>query len=310
MKVINSSKEFKQKKKSVIALGNFDGVHVGHRTLIEECKKLSDEKNCLSCVYTFYPHPARIIAPFGSPPLIQTIDQRINEISKYDIDYTIIEKFNKSLSNLTDEEYFNSVLLKLNPDTFIVGYDFTFGKDRMGNAIKLKKMAHDVGLNVIIIEPQFLDHILISSTIIRQLIAAGQIKDANELLGHNEIITGTIIQGEGKGRELGFPTANVMPNNELIPGPGVYITSTTIDAKQSFQSVTFTGPAATFGRHDFAIETHILDYDSSNDLTGVNVDVQFLARIRDVIKFKNETDLKTRINDDIQIAMKYYEENK
>ncbi len=309
MQIIKDSKNYISKSKITLALGNFDGVHAGHKFLLKETVNISKTNGSLSAVYTFDPHPARIVSPFGAPPMIQTLNQRTDKLNNLGIDICIIENFTKNLAALDPHDYFNRIILPLKPLSIVTGYDFTFGRQRLGNNDMLNQMCNINNIHHKIIEPQFINGTLISSTIIRQLISSGLISEANKLLCDDFEIEGIVERGAGKGKELGFPTANLKSKNELSPGPGVYITKTKILDRNYLPSVTFAGPVATFGRYNFVIETHIIDFKEDISLVDQEISIKFYDKLRDVIVFNNKEELKSQISHDIIQTRNYHEKN-
>ena len=307
MKVVNGSKNYRNDDYLVLAIGNFDGVHVGHKKILNETCNIAKSKGFIPTLYTFDPHPARIVAPFGAPPLILTLDQKLKMISDCGIELAIIENFTKELSQLSPIEYFEGILLPLKPKHILIGYDFTFGKNRQGNIQLLQDICNKYKIELHALEAQFMNGTLISSTIIRQLITYGLVDEANKLLGYPLSIVGKVEKGAGKGTGLGFPTANLTPENEVLPGPGVYISNTKIPNGSLLQSVTFCGPVATFQRYNYAIETHIIDKSFNDNLLNSNIEIEFLSRLREVQIFDNKDCLKKAIFNDVNEARKYHE---
>lgn len=307
MKIIRGSKNLPKGKKSpILTMGNFDGVHLGHQKIFKEVKRIAHKSNGVSIAYTYSPHPVRLLAPHEAPLLIQTETQKFKSIEACEIDFCIIEKFNKGFSELKPDQFFEHIILKnICPTTIIVGYDFTFGYHRSGTTELLEKFCGDSGISFQVIPALFIGNKLLSSTQIRRYITDGHIEEANSMLGRKYSIEGVVKKGKGIGKSLGFHTANLKTPNELIPPQGVYISYTTIGGSKPkrHQSLTNIGYNPTFGGTELSIETHILDY--SGNLYGTNITVEFLKRIRSEMLFDNPGQLQRQIHMDIKLARAY-----
>lgn len=284
----------------VIALGNFDGVHVAHRLLIERALKTARDRHGTSVVYTFDPHPVKLLAPAECPPLIQTLEQRISSIESLGVDICVIETFTEKFAHQDAADFFNEVIVsKLHAREIIIGYDFTFGLHRRGSVHTLMELGKKSGVNVNIIEAQFLNETLVSSTNIRRLVLHGDVSEAKVLLGRAYSITGRVVKGHGIGRGLGARTANIESLNELTPESGVYLTSTRV-GEYAYPSVTSIGTNPTFHNFPFTIETHLIDMDIQ--LMDHMVTIEFYKRMRGQIAFGSEEELKEQITKDIDEA--------
>lgn len=300
MLVIKGSENIKKKiKLPVLTIGNFDGVHLGHQEIFKRVIKNAKRSGGTSVVYTFDPHPVKVLAPSATLKLLQTTEQKIAKISEQKIDICIIEPFTREFSKFEPEPFFEKVILKrISPAHIIVGHDLTFGKHRSGTIEMLETFCKKHKIKIDVVEPVFMKETLLSSTQIRNILSEGKIEIANKMLGKPYTITGKVVKGHGFGRELGFHTANLSPDNELIPLKGVYITKTLGNI-----SVTNVGYNPTFGENDLTIETHILNY--SDDLYGKNISITFYKRLRDEKRYENHEALKKQIQHDINEAKRY-----
>jgi riboflavin kinase/FMN adenylyltransferase len=300
MKTINGSIHFKKTKRPVVlTIGNFDGVHIGHQKIFKNISQTAKKLKGLSVVYTFFPHPVKIIAPSACPKMLQTQEQKLETIEKHSIDICVVEPFTASFSRLSPKNFFNGVLLKrFSPSKIVVGYDLTFGRHRTGTIELLKKLCGEKKITFELINAVFSGETLVSSTRIRKLIAEGNVELARKMLGHPYSMSGMVVKGRGIGGILGFHTANLEVENELIPSDGVYLTKTL-----GHLSVTNIGPNPTFHGDKTTIETHILNY--SGNLVSKKIEIIFYKRLRDEIEFKGPIELKKQIKKDIKRAKLY-----
>jgi riboflavin kinase/FMN adenylyltransferase len=302
----NVSKPF---RRAVIALGNFDGVHLGHQRLLKKAQKLAAKYKGISIVYTFEPHPVKILAPQVAPPTIQTLNQKIKCIEETGIDVCIIEKFTKKFAHQNPERFFESIILRrLGGSAVVVGYDFTFGFHRSGTVEILEYLGMRNKIEIYVMDAQFLNETLLSSTEIRGLVLAGFVDKAATLLGRPYELEGKVVKGKGLGGALGAHTANIEQENELIPGSGIYLTQTKIiDGAAHFQpSITSIGTNPTFPGCALAVETHIIDF--KKEIFGKKVAVKFLKKMRNQIAFPSTAELKKQISKDIAQARRMHEE--
>jgi len=284
----------------VVALGNFDGVHLGHRRIIERAVAMARSLKGSSVVYTFDPHPVRILAPAECPPLIETLEQRLSSIESLGVDFCVVEPFTAGLAAMGAKEFFLDILAgRLEARAVVVGYDFTFGARRQGTADLMRELGAKRGIDVVKVEAQFLEDKLVSSTNIRRLIEHGEVCEAEKLLTRPYAIEGLIVPGRGIGRRLSARTANIESENECIPANGVYLTEAVIEGK-SYPSVTSIGDNPTFPHAPFAIEAHLIGRDV--DVMGKKIRLLFLGRMREQVAFASEEELKDQIRKDIEKA--------
>lgn len=308
---IGSDKIIKPIANACVALGNFDGVHLGHQHLILLAYQLAKQYQGTSVVYTFDPHPAKVLAPEGAPSLIQTLNQKLSAIADLGIDVCIVEKFTKEFAHQTPEQFFIDILVKrLGVRAIVVGYDFTFGFHRVGTVEIMNKLGKKHNIEVEVIDAKFSDEDLLSSTEIRNLISAGMVDKAKTMLGRPYRLEGKVTKGQGIGGQLGAHTANLEALNELLPGNGIYLTKTYIDEelKNGLPSVSSVGTNPTFGGKTINIETHILDFNQK--LFGKIIAVDFLEKMRDQIAFASQDELADQIKKDLALARRKHDEKK
>ncbi|MFH0799889.1 MAG: bifunctional riboflavin kinase/FAD synthetase [Pseudomonadota bacterium] len=291
----------------VVALGNFDGVHVGHRRVIERAMEEANISRGTSVVYTFDPHPVRILAPAECPPLIQTKEQKLSAIEALGANICVVEPFTARFASMDAAEFLNEVVVaRLHAAAIVAGYDFTFGLHRLGDMETITEFCREKGIGAFAVEARFSGETLISSTNIRRLVEGGNIREAAALLGRPYRITGRVVAGRALGRELGARTANIESQNELIPKEGVYLTQTIIPSGASepavHPSITSIGDNPTFRDAAFTIETHIIGADV--DLMGIEIEVDFIDRMRDQKAFDSAQALGLQIRLDIELARK------
>ena len=286
-------------------MGVFDGVHLGHQSIFKKVVQRARSLRGTPVVYTFDPHPVKILAPHAAPPMINTLEQRVELIHHQGIKTVVVEKFTKSYSHQTPEAFFKNIILKrLRPCAILVGYNFTFGVHRSGNTDLLKKFCEKAGITITIIQPYFKGEILVSSTQVRQCIAKANLAKASELLNRPYFIEGKVVRGRGVGgRELGIQTANITPENDSILPSGVYVTWTRIGS-HFFESVTNIGQHPTFGAGPTTIETHLFNF--NKNIVGKKLRVSFLMKIREEKKFPSPKALATQIKKDIQFTKRYF----
>lgn len=292
-----------------VALGNFDGVHLGHQLLIKKACELAKQYEGTSVAYTFDPHPAKILAPEGAPLLLQTLSQKLSAIAGLGVDVCIVEKFTKEFAHQMPEEFFENILIKrLGTRAIVVGYDFTFGFHRTGTADIMAHLGKKHNTHVEIVEAQFSDEALLSSTEIRNLICAGMVSRATAMLGRPHRLEGEIIKGKGLGATLGAHTANMKPENELLPGNGIYLTKTYIDKdrREALPSISSIGTNPTFTGKMLTVETHILDFNKT--LIGKKIAVDFLEKMRDQMIFPSSEKLAMQIKHDLAETRRKHEE--
>jgi riboflavin kinase/FMN adenylyltransferase len=289
----------------VLALGNFDGLHRGHLKVVERVKRGAVEHGGIAMAMTFDPHPSRIVRPDKALPLLMTKEQRIEALDRAGIHCVAVVRFTHELSHWDPETFVRTVLVEwLRVSEVWVGANFLFGHERSGNFTLLRTLGQRYGFRAEKIDPVRYKEFVVSSTRIRRLVTEGRMDEAAALLGHPYYLAGTIVEGRHRGREIGFPTANLQTANELIPPHGVYATTLTIDGIVH-AGLTNIGLNPTFGDSTTAtIETHVLQYDG--DLYGREVQLGFVQRLRDERRFDDVDGLKAQIEADRRRAERLF----
>jgi len=284
----------------VLALGNFDGLHRGHLKIIERVRRGAAEHGGTPMAMTFDPHPPRVVRPDKAPPLLMTKAQRLEALHGVGINCVAVVRFTRELSEWDPETFVRAVLVDwLRVSEVWVGANFLFGHGRSGNFTVLRTLGQRYGFRADKIDPVRYKDFVVSSTRIRRLVAEGRVDEAGALLGHPYFLDGTIVEGRKRGREIGFPTANLATDNELPPPHGVYATTMTIDGVVH-AGLTNVGIRPTFGESDLTIETHLLKY--SGDLYGRRVRLGFVQRVRDERRFSDVDALREQIEADRRAA--------
>ena len=281
----------------VLALGNFDGMHRGHLKIIERVRRGAQERGSTAIAMTFDPHPSKIVRPDKAPPLLMTEPQKLEALARGGMHGVAIVRFTPELAKWDPETFVRSVLVEwLHVAEVWVGANFLFGHDRSGNFSLLRSLGARYGFRAEKIDPVRYKEFVVSSTRVRRLITEGRVDEAGALLGHYYALDGTVVQGRKRGRELGFPTANLCPENELVPPAGVYATIANIDGL-AYPSITNIGTRPTFesGKEPI-IETHVIDLEK--EMYGTKIRVGFVQRLRDEKKFEGVDALKAQIEAD------------
>jgi len=300
-----SSWKLDSQTRTVASLGNFDGVHRGHQAILKRVVENSRNLDLPSVVMTFDPVPKKVLSPETAPPLIQTLEQRLEIFEKLDIDNTIIVVFDMEFARKSPEEFVKQYLIdQLHVQSFVVGGNFAFGHRKQGNIALLKQMGTQYGFNVECVDAVQDGGSRISSTLIRGEIQAGQIEEALTHLGHPFALRGTVIKGEQLGGKIGIPTANLQVRNELLPGRGVYACRAIFE-KQVFPAAVNVGYRPTVGGKNLTVEAHLIGF--SGELYEKEMELQFFHRIREEKQFAGIDALKTQILVDINAARLYLE---
>ena len=281
----------------VLALGNFDGVHRGHRKILDRVQRVASERGATSVVMTFDPHPPRVVRPDKAPALLMTKEQKLQAIADAGVQGAAIVRFTPELSRWDPETFVRTVLVDwLRVAEVWVGANFLFGHDRAGNFSLLRALGSRYSFKAEKIDPVRYKDFVVSSTRIRRLVSEGRLDEAGALLGHQYFLDGTVVRGDQRGRTIGFPTANLCTDNELLPPHGVYATTTRI-GEIVHPSVTNIGTRPTVDQSGRAtIETHIFNLD--RDLYGASIRVGFVQRLRDERAFESLDLLRAQIEAD------------
>lgn len=294
---------------SVVTIGNFDGVHLGHQQLVENVVREAQYFGVPSVVYTFHPHPVKVLHPDRPTYRLFDLKDQQEQFEQRGIDFVIIENFTKDFSQVSPQYFLDHyIVAHLHPKTLVVGHDFSFGADRAGNIPFLEKYCAENGIRLIIIPPFHYQGSVVSSSLIREKLKNGEVEKANELLGRQYYLRGHVEKGFQRGRSIGVPTANIYPDVEFLPRRGVYCTLTKV-GQRLHPSVTNIGVNPTFAENGngIKIETHLFDF--SAHLYGAEVEVFLLHFIRDEKKFSGIEELKSQIQNDMDEARRYFHEH-
>ncbi|NBC57076.1 MAG: bifunctional riboflavin kinase/FAD synthetase [Bacteroidetes bacterium] len=299
MKTFKPASSFKSKRQTVVTIGTFDGVHLGHRKIINRLNEVAKSKKLDSALLTFFPHPRMVLQQKQDLKLINTIDERINLLSQTGLDHLVIEPFTKTFSRLKAQEYVKQYLVDyLNAAVVIVGYDHRFGRNRTANIEDLKRFAKTYNFEVEEISKQDIDDVAISSTKIRSAITEGQIHLANTYLSKPFVLTGKVVKGKQLGKSLGYPTANlqVKEDYKIIPKEGVYVVSAYIDSALHFGMMNIGHNPTIANNNRKSVETYFFDF--SGNLYDKTIQIQLLKRLRNERKFDSLEALKSAMQKD------------
>lgn len=294
---------------SVITIGTFDGVHIGHQKIIEHIVKTGEYKSLKSVVLTFFPHPRMVLQPDFKIQLLHTIEERQSVLKQFGLDELVIKEFTKEFANLSARDYVKNILVdELNAKHIIIGYDHHFGKNRTANIQDLKAFGKEFDFIVEEISAQDIKDVAVSSTKIRQSLTDGDINTANSYLGYSYFITGTVIKGKGIGKTINFPTANLEVEKEfkLIPKNGVYVIKSTIDDQLVFGMMNI-GTNPTFNEKKQSIEVHFFDIDKN--LYDRKLKIEIIERLRDEEKFKSVEQLTSQLHLDQEKALEFIQKH-
>jgi riboflavin kinase/FMN adenylyltransferase len=284
----------------VVALGNFDGLHRGHQKLVDEVRRQARERHGTSVAMVFDPHPPRVLRADKAPPLIMTLDQKIEAFERAGLDAVAVVRFTPELARWEPELFVETVILDWAAAAEVwVGSNFLFGRDRSGTFTLLRALGEDRGFRVEKIDPVRYKDFVVSSTRIRHLVAEGRVDEAGALLGHHYFIDGVVIRGDGRGRQLGFPTANLATSNELLPAHGIYASMVVLDDGWH-RAVTSIGVRPTIGGGPVTIEAHVLD--GAYDLYDRTIRLAFVKWLREEQMFDGLDRLRDQIARDCAAA--------
>lgn len=303
VKMVSSLSDADVPQASVVSIGNFDGLHLGHRQILKAVVERARELGVPSVAMTFSPHPVRVLAPDRASKLISTLDQRIRLIESVGIDVLFLAHFDLPFSRLSPADFIRQYLISgLKARAICVGSNFNFGYRQQGTVETLKQFRDS--FEIIEVPPVRVRGTLASSSQVRSLIASGSVSRACRLLGRWVEVEGPLVGGVGRGRSLTVPTLNLKSENELIPKIGVYVTRISLDGRPFLDSVTNIGVRPTFGENDLTIETFILNDPVASDASSARLD--FLRRLRDEIKFESPEALRRQIAADVQRTKKFF----
>ena len=296
-------------KGSVITIGNFDGVHLGHQAIVRVATEQARMLGAEPVAFTFRPHPQSVLRPDRAPALLLTYDEKRETVLSLGISRVVEQPFDLAFSKTTPQEFFNGTLLgKLGARAVVVGYDFTFGKERSGHLQILQELCDSSGVQLTVVAPQRVEQEVVSSSVIRLLLQQGQVGEAARLMGRPFFYRGLVQKGDRRGRTIGFPTANLALGDKLILPHGVYASWSTLDGIR-IPSVTNIGTRPTFqsgggpGNNLAGAETHLLSGSHAPDsLYGRELSVEFVSRLREERKFAGIAELSAQIAEDVRKA--------
>lgn len=307
MKVFRSLDEIKDIKETVVAVGNFDGIHVGHQELIRRTVKSAKISGIKSAVFTFNNHPKNVLAGKRVIKNIMYPEEKITMLKKMGIDYVFSIDFDYQISHTPAEQFITDILIdKFKMKEMYCGFNYNFGYKAEGDTDLLVKMGQKHGFGIHVMDPVRVDGQVVSSSLIRSLINDGNVDEARIMLGRNYAIGGEVVRGNMIGRTIGFPTSNILIDETMVtPSNGVYITKCNYNMVQ-YPGITNVGIKPTIGDNKRVIETHIFDF--NKDIYGRMIKVEFVKKIRDEMKFPSVDALAEQIQNDCQTARDYHEE--
>ncbi|MBK8012453.1 MAG: bifunctional riboflavin kinase/FAD synthetase [Deltaproteobacteria bacterium] len=289
---------------SVVTLGSFDGVHLGHQALLARTTSLARQRGVPSVAYTFDPHPTKVFSPERASPSLMALDERIRCLLAHGIDLVLVETFDAAFADLRPEHWVATYLVgPLHPQCVVVGHNFTYGRGGVGNVASLREAGDLHAFDLEVIAPVSVGSDFVSSSRVRELLSsAGDVAGARALLGRNFAVTGRVVRGDARGRSIGFPTINVDPAHELLPRRGVYASRVEVLGEEGVvrPAVSNIGVRPTFEGEGVRVETHILDF--SGELYGESVRIELVERIRDEQRFAGVEALVAQIGADVAAA--------
>ena len=306
MEVYQSIQDIKTIKNPVLTLGMYDGVHIGHQTIINQLNQIAEQVDGESVLLTFDPHPRMVLQPNCDLKFIYTLEEKEKALEKLGLDHLIIHPFTREFSQLTSVEFVRDLLVnQINIHTLVIGYDHHFGKNREGNYEQLEILSKEYGFNLVQIEAVDCNDIAVSSTKVRQALIEGNIDYVNEALGTQYPLSGEVVHGDKIGRTLGFPTANLKVNDlKIIPSHGVYSVNVFVDEKKYLGLLSIGIRATVTNSQELRVEANILDF--NQDIYGKTIRLEFLDKIRDEKKFNGLDELIEAMNQDKAHAIAKY----
>ena len=304
MKIYRSIEDYDEDKRSVVTIGTFDGIHLGHQKILSRLIKSSKNKDLNSVVLTFFPHPRIILNKYNEVKMIDTLDEKIIHLNEIGIDSLIIHPFDRNFSLLSANQFIKDFLVdKLKIKHIIIGYDHRFGKGREASVTDLKNYANDYDFTVEEIKAQEIEKITVSSTKIRNSINQGDIKTTEKYLGRYFNLTGKVVKGDGLGKKINYPTANIFIEEtyKIIPKDGVYLVETIIEDKL-FNGMMNIGHRPTIGTNVKSIEVHLFNF--NEDIYGKVISIKMISKIRDEKKFSSIEALKEQLVKDENYCLK------
>ena len=304
MKVYTEASENIDIKNAVITVGSFDGLHLGHFKILDEVKSIVKQKNGSGLVVTFEPHPRFVVSKDFDLKLLTSLDEKKQILENAGIENLMVINFSREFSQLTSDEFIRRFIVgRIGAAHMVIGHDHKFGKDRLGDVVKLGEVGRLNNFDVTDVSAESIDGEIISSTTIRNFLSSGEIEKANLFLGRNYSISGKVVVGAQRGRTLGFPTANILLDepHKAVPKNGVYITKCSLDDETHFGIMNI-GYRPTFeNKHELVLEVHLLNF--NRDIYGKSMTIEFLKRLREEIKFESKDSLIHQIEMDKKIAL-------
>jgi riboflavin kinase/FMN adenylyltransferase len=308
-KVLRSTEDWEglygpAKLASVVSIGNFDGLHLGHQKILRSVVEQAPARGALAAAITFDPHPLKVLRPEQAPPLIQTLEQKVAGFIELGLDAALVLRFDSALSTLSPDEFVRRILMgPLRAAAVLVGHSFRFGYKQAGNAERLQELGRRHGFDVEIIEPVLIDGEVVSSSAVRIAVGEGRVAQAARLLGRPFALTGYIHRGSGRGSSVVFPTLNLGPEQELLPKTGVYATETLV-GERLYRSATNVGVRPTFDGGPLSVESHLFDF--SETIAAGRLEVRFWERLRDEKRFSGPEELRRQIAADLEQAREFF----
>ena len=291
---------------TVVTVGTFDGVHLGHQALFRTIRKRALERGVSSLLLTFEQHPLQVLRPESAPLLLTTVEEKKEMFAQFGVDYVAFVPFTQEFSKYTPKEFVEEVLVRrLRARELVIGHDHSFGRNREGDVDVLEELGGTYGFDVHVVHGIEMAGELISSTRIRNVLLEGDVESALQWLGRPYSVSGRVVRGEGRGQVLGFPTANLMPPsaNKLLPAEGIYVVRASVGSKL-LEGLLHLGPRPTFPGMGSTIELFLIDF--SADIYGQHVVVEFLRRIREVRSFASSTELVDQMHEDLKVARRFF----
>ena len=310
MKIIRSIAAFNSSEKTIVTIGTFDGIHIGHKKILKNLISTANKEGKKSVLLTFFPHPRMVLQKDKTILLLNTLDEKSMLLEKMGLDYLIIHPFSKEFSRLTALDFVRDILVnKLNTSKLIIGYDHHFGKNREGNIHQLKEYSSLYDFDIEEIPAQDIDDVSVSSTKIRTALKEGSLKTANAYLGYQYMLSGIVVSGKQLGGTIGFPTANieVKESYKLIPSTGVYIIKTQINSVVFYGIMNIGFNPTVLGKHQ-TIEAHLFDF--NDDLYGKKITIALIHFLREEQKFNSVEELVDQLNIDKKNAVSYLSNNR
>jgi riboflavin kinase/FMN adenylyltransferase len=295
----------RQGRQAVLSVGNFDGMHLGHRKILRRVVERARATKSLAAVVTFDPHPLKVLRPGLAPPLVETLGQRLGHFEDVGLDAALVLRFDEALARLSPEEFAGGILgARLQASAILVGQNFRFGYRQAGDVSLLQEIGSQLGFSVEILTPVIVDGQVVSSSAVRSAVGAGSVAEAARLLGRPFALAGEIHRGTGRGSEIVVPTLNLKTEQELLPKTGVYATEVQVAGKL-YRSATNVGLRPTFDGNHLTIESHLFNF--KDRLTAGPLEVRFWERLRDEKKFAGPDQLLRQIAADIEQAREFFD---